>query len=70
MIAEQMIDRRKIGGSTNSEKGRKMMNFNSYLVEQWIKEVQSRRLAEANSHNAWSRVRKSLRNRNASRKVR
>ena len=45
--------------------------YNSYyLVEQWVKEVQTQKRAEAESYNRWSRVRKALRNRNASHKVR
>jgi hypothetical protein len=46
------------------------VNFNSYYVEQWAKQVQTQKRAEARSYNIWSRARKALRNTDASRKVR
>jgi hypothetical protein len=46
------------------------MNYNSYYLEQYAKEIQTRRLTEAANYNNWSRARKALRNLNASRKVR
>ncbi|MFL5733384.1 MAG: hypothetical protein ACJ78Q_09290 [Chloroflexia bacterium] len=45
--------------------------YNSYyLVEQMVKDVQTQRRTEAENYNRWSRVRKAIRNLNASRKVR
>jgi hypothetical protein len=43
-------------------KRRNTMILNSYLIEQWARELQSQRRAEAESYNTWARARKALRN--------
>ena len=45
------------------------MILNTYIVEQWARELQSQRRAEAESYNAWARARKALRNSEKSHKA-
>jgi hypothetical protein len=60
--------RRKVGPT---DQRRKRMIYSSYyFVEQYAKEIQTRRLTEAATYNNWSRVRKALRNLDVSRNAR
>jgi hypothetical protein len=55
--------------SRTQHQRRNTVILNTYIVEQWARELQSQRRAEAESYNAWARARRALRNSEKSHKA-